>query len=547
MVAGSGSPRALSLGRTGRDRTRGLIGFGLVGLSGIFVNQLVLLGLTEVFGLFYLISAIAATQSSTAWNYLATDRFVFQGRRDLRPGVHRFLAFLAINNLTLLIRIPLLWVFTELVGIHYLWGNLASLLALFAVRYFVADGWIWSSQAVANEGLPIPGQLTAVPSEEAAASASRFCYDVAGILSIHSDVELRELAYFRSEITLPPDLQIRVGRVGTRPRMRTRFVNDGSALSYLEHLGIASANFRVTMGQPVVVQVAPLLAKSPHVLYTNVIEALLRFLLVSRGYVLLHSACIMDNGRAVLLSAQTDTGKTSTVIRLVRDHGFTFLSDDMTILSPDGTAICYPKPMTLSFHTMSSIPGRDLTFRQRAALSVQSRVHSKSGRTAGKSLGQLNIPIMSVNAVVQMLIPPPKHRIDKLMSVAIEPAAPIGHVFIMERGEELEERLTVDQAIPTLIENTDDAYGFPPFATFAPHLQIAGDGYLELRRKEEELLRRSLARAVLYRVRVPGHAWAERLPELMAQDTEDARQRLTSIPISSGPALEAESLVREAN
>ena len=84
---------------------------------------------------------------------------------------------------------------------------------------------------------------------------------------------------------------------------RTRFVQAGDSLSYFEQLGMASANFRITIGDPVDIQVAPLLARSPHVLYTNVVEALLRFLLVSKGYVLLHSACVVADGLAVLSRA----------------------------------------------------------------------------------------------------------------------------------------------------------------------------------------------------------------------------------------------------
>ena len=61
------------------------------------------------------------------------------------------------------------------------------------------------------------------------------------------------------------------------------------------------------------VTVSPLLARSPHVLYTNVVEALLRFVFVSRGRMLLHSACMEIDGVGVMLSARTDTGKTGTV------------------------------------------------------------------------------------------------------------------------------------------------------------------------------------------------------------------------------------------
>jgi hypothetical protein len=315
-------------------------------------------------------------------------------------------------------------------------------------------------------------------------------------------------------------------------------VQTGSTLSYYEHLGMAGANFRITMGDPITVDVAALLARSPHVLYTNVVEALLRFVLASRGYVLLHSACLVANGQAVLLSAQTDTGKTSTVIRLVRDHGYEFLSDDMTIISADGRALCYPKPMTLSYHTMSSIKGGELRGSQRAALAVQSRLHSKSGRSVGRFLGNLNIPIMSVNSIVQILVPPPKYSIDALMPASIGTEAPISHAFLMERGESSSERVGIDEGVTALIANTDDAYGFPPFATFAPHIRIGADDYAALRGKEEALLRSALEKVRIIRVRVPGHEWAERLPEFLtgqpAEENADDVSGLIAIPIEAG-------------
>ncbi len=486
-----------------RPRTSNVARFGIVGASGLVVNQLVLALLSEFVGVYYLAAAIAATQVSSSWNFLGTEGWVFRGRQSVGTAPRRYLAFMALNNATLLVRIPLLWFLTELAGLNYLWSNAVTLGLIFLVRFAVADGWIWG----ANPNEP--------EFAEAPAGRRSVAYSVAGLLRIESEVELRELAYFRTDEGGTPDLVIRVGRVGSFPTWRTRFDETDTTLRYLEHLGAASANFRITMGSPIEVRVAPLLAGSPHVLYTNVIEALLRFLLVSRGYVLLHSACLMVNGHAVLLSAQTDTGKTSTVIQLVRDRNYRFLSDDMTIISPEGVAIHYPKPMTMSYHTMSAIRGQQLPARQRMALAIQSRLHSKSGRTVGRTMGNWNIPIMSVNSIVQWMVPPPKYHISSLLDCELAERAPIGHVFIMERGEALQERQTLPKAIPTLIENTDDAYGFPPFSTFAPRLRIGSDDYDSLRRKERALLRRALTRAAIWRVRVPGHEWAEVLPELI--------------------------------
>ncbi|MEO6579195.1 MAG: GtrA family protein [Candidatus Limnocylindria bacterium] len=521
-----------------RPRSHQAVRFGLVGFSGLAVNQLALAALSELLGIHYLLAAIGATQVSSSWNFVGTERWVFSGRQPSNSLGGRFTRFIALNNATLLGRLPLLWLFTEVGGIHYLWANAITLALLFFVRFAVADGWIWSSGAE-PESMPAP---------VVAGAGQRFAFSIAGLLRIESDVPLRELAYFRTEEPGTPDLVIHVGRVGALPIRKTRFVESGQNLKYLEQLGAASANFQVTMGEPIEVRVAPLLASSPHVLYTNVIEALLRFLLVSRGHVLLHSACVMVNGRAVLLSAQTDTGKTSTVIQLVRDRKYQFLSDDMTIISPDGVAITYPKPMTMSYHTMSAISGHRLPMRQRAALAIQSRLHSKSGRTVGRRLGEMNIPIMSLNSVVQWMVPPPKYHIASLIDCELAERAPIGHVFVMDRGEALQERIDPADAVETLIENTDDAYEFPPFSTFAPHLRIGSDDYVALRRKESELLRRAVARADVWHVRVPGHEWSQVLPTLIEPDSPRAipievDETLSSHAIPIIPIAAAEELI----
>jgi dolichol-phosphate mannosyltransferase len=189
----------------------------------------------------------------------------------------------------------------------------------------------------------------------------------------------------------------------------------------------------------------------------------------------------------------------------------------MTIIDPAGVAVSYPKPMTLSFHTMGVAKDGRLTVADRAKLSVQSRVHSKSGRTVGRALGEKNVPIMTINSAVQFLVPPPKHRIDDLFECAVGGRAPIRNVVLMERGSEVLESVALDAAVEKLLENTDDAYGFPPFDLFAPKIRIGGDDYAALRRKEAELLRSAIANAALWHLRVKGHEWADRLPAIIDQ------------------------------
>ena len=159
----------------------------------------------------------------------------------------------------------------------------------------------------------------------------------------------------------------------------------------------------------------PLLARSSHVVYTNILEPLLRFVMVSRGRMLLHSACVELDGVGVMLSALTDTGKTGTVLRLLREHGGRFLSDDMTVIDADGNACCFPKPLTISAHTLRAVNADDLTRSEWRRLQIQSRLHSKGGRSIGMALARFNLPIMGINALTQILVPPPKYTVDRLV------------------------------------------------------------------------------------------------------------------------------------
>ena len=189
-------------------------------------------------------------------------------------------------------------------------------------------------------------------------------YDVAGVVRIGSQIMLPELEFFRAQWVADGDVDIavRVGDVGRGPRRRasmTEYANQ-NVIRYEEHLGRLGANFRIELGTTINIEVGPLLAASPHVVYTNIVEALLRFVMVARGRMLLHSATVNLGGTGVMLSALTDTGKTATVLRLLRDHGGLFLSDDMTVIDADGTAVCFPKPLTISAHTLRAVQAGDI-------------------------------------------------------------------------------------------------------------------------------------------------------------------------------------------
>jgi hypothetical protein len=157
-------------------------------------------------------------------------------------------------------------------------------------------------------------------------------------------------------------------------------------------------------------------------------------------------------------------------------------------------------------------------------------------------MAQFNVPMMALNAGVQMLIPPPKYMITELVDCEIGGRIPIRHVFLIERGSPaLVAGVTPSEALVELLANTEDAYGFPPYAQLAPQLVINGQGYDDLRLKERAILSAALNAAEVTRLRVDDFSWPE-----MIRARSDATERSAlgsqpilspaRIPVASGPS-----------
>jgi hypothetical protein len=69
--------------------------------------------------------------------------------------------------------------------------------------------------------------------------------------------------------------------------------------------------------------------------------------LLYKNYTLLHAGCISKNHRGMLMIAPSNTGKTLTILDLLRDEDSRYLSDDMIVLGRDCTAYAYPSWINL--------------------------------------------------------------------------------------------------------------------------------------------------------------------------------------------------------
>jgi hypothetical protein len=132
------------------------------------------------------------------------------------------------------------------------------------------------------------------------------------------------------------------------------------------------------------------------------------------------------------------------------------------------------------------------------------------------TLSRFNLPIMGINALTQMLIPPPKYTVDRLVPCQMTDATRVRELFIIERGSPRLADLDKRDALTQLLANTDDAYGFPPFRYLAPAISIGSQDYHELRAAERNILAGFLANVRVRTLASDSFGWADEIPRLIA-------------------------------
>jgi len=427
-------------------------------------------------------------------------------------------SFLAMNNAMLLLRAPIMALLVDRWAVHYILANLVSLFAMTALRYLLADKWIWNKNKSVQKGKT---EMKLFKSSTTKTEQFGYLYNIHNILKVSSIYELPELEYFRvPALTGEPDIRVRLERRRKKDRRRAERGEDqarrsGDNIYYGESLGRLGFEITISNKDRVDVAVSRILKYSPHVLYTNVVEPILRWSFVRKDYALVHAACISFDGQAVLVTARTDTGKTSTILRTVDNYTCSFLSDDMTIVGRDGTVLSFPKPLTISNHTLSAVNANSsLTFWERIALQFQSRLHSKSGRKVGLNLSKSKLPAATMNAIVQMLVPPPKYMVHRLIpKVNYANYAKLSRAVIIERGDEYVEDLRHEQAVETFVKNAEDAYGFPPYPILADSLSKWNGE--DLHPQEQAIVDQALEQIPTVRLRDPKFNWWQRIPVVM--------------------------------
>lgn len=386
-------------------------------------------------------------------------------------------------------------------------------LTLAEVGYRFDDRSTGRSKASAREGRRYLSQLSKLRMARpvrASKATGGYSYDIHGIITVRSDGVLPELERFRVRaLATEPDISVRIADFDRRDAgTLIDLTAAGPRIRYDERSGHRGFTLALEAADVTSAEVSKLVARSPHVLYTNVVEPVLRWRLVERGYALVHAACFTVDGQAHLVTARTDTGKTTTMLKILEQGDYGFISDDLTLIDETGRVLTYPKPLTISHHTVHALNRAELGPFERLCLPLQSRLHSRNGRRMAFRLAEMGLPVATMNTLAQIIVPPPKYHVDRLVpGVRRDHSAQACHLWIIRRGEPAMVELDTSDAMEILLENCADAYGFPPYEPVERLLLGTAKDDLQLR--EREIIQRALAGVPTSMIDSATMSWAE--------------------------------------
>lgn len=124
--------------------------FAAVGLSGLFLNEILLLILTEFAGLYFILSGIIAVEISILTNFILNETWTFRDRNKGESAWKRLGKYNMISFGGLLINVVLLFSFTVFLGIYYLISNVIAIIVVFSWNYLINLKFTWQYEKPAQ-------------------------------------------------------------------------------------------------------------------------------------------------------------------------------------------------------------------------------------------------------------------------------------------------------------------------------------------------------------------------------------------------------------
>ncbi|CZR10262.1 Putative flippase GtrA (transmembrane translocase of bactoprenol-linked glucose) [Trichococcus flocculiformis] len=119
-----------------------LLKFGIVGIIATILDFIFLFLFTDVFGVYYLLSAAVSFILSTLFNYVASMRFVFNSKFSKDEKSKELILFVILSVIGLLLNQFLMWFFVEKIALYYMAAKIVATFFVMAWNFISRKVWL---------------------------------------------------------------------------------------------------------------------------------------------------------------------------------------------------------------------------------------------------------------------------------------------------------------------------------------------------------------------------------------------------------------------
>jgi hypothetical protein len=176
--------------------------------------------------------------------------------------------------------------------------------------------------------------------------------------------------------------------------------------------------------------------------------------------------------------------------------------------------LSYPKPVTVDRQIARELSAGVLARQEERALRFQRLLYSRPVRRLALWFSAHDLPVATLNTYLQRFIPQPKQLIGQLNAgIRYAETSFPAYVVVLERGEGMVEKMTVEEILSILLEPRQGAFAFQPGPLLAEEMSLWNG--CDWRQVEKEIVRAALAGCQLLRWRSAAENWWEQLPEVI--------------------------------
>lgn len=140
--------------------SRRLCCFGLVGISGVTVNMVILFFLVRFAGCNHVLAAAIGSEVSILSNFALNDRWTFRDAQSSAPWMSRAMQYNAVTLGGMGISLGVLAALTGLAGMNYLIANLIAIAFATISNYVLNSRFTWGTSA-SSELIAVPAGVYA--------------------------------------------------------------------------------------------------------------------------------------------------------------------------------------------------------------------------------------------------------------------------------------------------------------------------------------------------------------------------------------------------